>query len=171
MPDTSSFGRVIDALVAIPAQAQYVTLFADTVVWDGPWPESNKPNNLLMVGYDDAGEVESAGTELPATFGPNGGGRIAEDYGVPCKITRWTGDTGAGVQKRIRDETLAQFAAFELTIRTNGTLNGLITPPPSGQPVSTWIETVGYRMTDPDVPSGRVFTVLFTVHVQNSLNA
>lgn len=171
MPDTSSFGRVIDALIAIPAQAQYAALFADTKVWDGPWPDSNKPKNLVMIGYDDAGEAASVGTGAPMTFGPGGNGRREEDYGVPCKITRWTGDSGAGVQKRIRDETLAQYAAFELTICTNGTLNGLIAPPPSGQPISTWIESYQYAMTDPDVPSGRVFTVLFTVHVQNSLNA
>jgi len=171
MSDTSSFGRVIDALVAIPGQAAYVSLFADTVICDGPWLQSDKPNSLVLIGYDDAAEAESAGAQLPMTFGPGGNGRIEEDYGVPCKITRWTGDSVAGAQKRVRDETLALFAVFELTIRTNGTLNGLIVPPPSGQPVSTWIESTSYRLTDPDEPAGRLFTVQFTVHVQNSLNA
>lgn len=171
MPDTSSFGRVVDALVAIPAQSQYVALFADTTVCDGPWLQSDKPNSLVLIGYDDAGEVESAGTQMPMTFGPGGNGRREEDYGVPCKITRWTGDSAVGVQKRVRDETLALFAAFELTICMNGALGGLIVPPPSGQPISTWIESAVYRLTDPDEPSGRLFTVQFTVHVQNALHS
>ena len=171
MTDTSSFGRVIDALVAIPAQAAYTALFTGTVVWDGPWPEATRPEKLVMVGYLDSSEAPTAGTQSPVTFGPGGSGRRAEDYNVPCKITQWTGDSGAGAQKTVRDAVLAQFAVFEQTIATNGALNGLITPPQSGQPISTWIESTTYAMTDPDEPTGRTFAVDFMVHVQNSLNA
>jgi hypothetical protein len=168
--DTSSIGRVIDALVAIPKQAQYVTLFADTTVCDGPWAESNHPDNLVMIGFLDNGEAASAGTQMPMTFGPAGAGRFEEDYGVPCKISRWVADPGPATQKVVRDAALAQYAAFETTIRTNGTLTGLIVPPPSGQPISANIDQISFSMTDPDTTTGRMFAVDFTVHIQNSLN-
>lgn len=171
MTDTSSFARVVDALTAIPFQAAYANLFTSAVVCDGPWVQSVEPDNLVMIGLTAAGDSVNSGTQAPATFAPMGNGRRQEDYGVVCQIRMRTGDTDVGAQKRIRDLVMGQYGAFELTIAQNGTLYGLIVPATSGQMPSTWVEANSYSQLDPDVETGRVFAVEFTVHVSNSLNA
>jgi hypothetical protein len=169
MTDTCSIGRVIDALTAIPAKAEYASLFAGVEVVDGPWPNSNLPDELVLIGLTAEGDPESGGDQMPRTMGMGGGGTVQEDYGIICQILCWTGDSDSGAQKRMRDRAEALLAAFETEVHTNPTLNGLITLPQSGQPITTWIERVGMTPVSQDVETGRIAIYQFTVHVRNSL--
>lgn len=168
MTDTCSIGRVIDALELIPKQSAYTGLFTDVAVVSGPWGQDVMPQEIVMIGLTAQGDAESGGEVMPRTMGI-GGGKWQEDYGIVCEIVCWTGNADPDAQKQVRDRALALLAPFETTIHTNPTLKDLIVPPPSGQPVSTWIERVGLTQTVTEVDRGRVAQVQFTVHVRNTL--
>jgi hypothetical protein len=178
MPDTCSIGRIIDGLTAISTLPEYSTLFADVVVVDGPWPQSNLPAELITIGLTEEGDSESGGVQLPRTMGAGGGfGTISENYGIICEIVVWTGDVDLSAQKTIRDRVHALFAAYEVTIRSNCTLSGLLVPAQSGQPPQVYIESYSYSQVPvslggpgEDATFGRRAAMKFTVHVDNSLN-
>jgi hypothetical protein len=170
MTDTSSIPRVLDALMLIPQLPANQALFADVEVCDGPWTEVQPPAKLVMIGMSFEGDAETNGQQVNVTFGPNGGGRIEEDYGVPCEVRYWVGDNNAAAQSQARAGAFSLLAPFETAIRTNGTLNNLIVPPPSGQPISVTIGQISLFQTSDDQAEGRIARILFTVHVQNSLN-
>jgi hypothetical protein len=168
--DATSIGRVIDALTAVAKAPANADLFADVTVTDGPWPESDEPDNLVMIGLTAQGDAESGGTMTPRTLGGSYG-QIQEDYGLVCQIRCWTGSAAATAQKTVRDKALGLFDFYKDLVHADSTIGRQYVPPTSGQLPTMWAEQNGLTQTDADVETGRIAIVQFTIHVSNSLNS